>query len=87
MQDIGYLRRQETMQDLKLFVEMYWPHSDSAQCIELFDINYFTPDYQYPRQQGQYHITHSGTGDVARYSDFIRLSRKNKGWRCQVSIL
>lgn len=87
MQDIGYLRRQETMQDLKLFVETYWPHCDSAQCIELFDINYFTPDYQYPRQQGQYHITHGGTGDVARYSDFIRLSRKNKGWRCQVSIL
>lgn len=82
--DIGHLRRADTLNDLYSFMCEYYPSVDAEEYVQLFDMYYYTPEYTYPREQNGYTIDHPGMGSVKKYSAFIGLNRKNRGWRCGI---
>jgi putative methyltransferase len=82
--DLGYLRRKETLEDLRNFLLNYYPDSDADHYVQLFDIYYYTPAYTYPYTAGEYIVDHPGMGSVRKYSAFIGLNRKNRGWKCGI---
>lgn len=82
--DIGYLRRKETLSDLKNFLLHYYPSVDADRYVQIFDIYYYTPAYTYPYVVGEYTVDHPGMGSVLTYSAFIGLNRKNRGWKCGI---
>lgn len=82
--DIGHLRRADTLNDLYSFMCTYYPSVDAEEYVQLFDMYYYTPEYTYPREQNGYTIDHPGMGSVKKYSAFIGLNRKNRGWRCGI---
>lgn len=84
LDDIGYLRREETLDDLQSFISEYYPDEDPAYYAEVFDMYYYTPAYEYPRIKNGFKIDHPGMGTVKTYSAFIGLNRKNRGWKCGI---
>jgi hypothetical protein len=84
MDDIGYLRRPETLQDLQHFLNKYYAQYDTQHLVDLFDIMYYTPAYNYPYTRNGKTINHGGMHGIYKYSSFIGLNRKNSGWKCSV---
>ncbi len=82
--DIGYLCRKQTLDDLYNFITKYYSTVDAKEYVQLFDMYYYTPEYKYPRIQNGYKIYHDGMGTVKKYSAFIGLNRKNRGWKCGI---
>lgn len=84
MDDIGYLRRPETLQDLHQFLNKYYAHYDTQHLVDLFDMMYYTPAYNYPYTRHGKTVNHGGMHGIYKYSSFIGLNRKNSGWKCSV---
>ena len=84
MDDIGYLRRPETLKDLHQFLNKYYAHYDTQHLVDLFDMMYYTPAYNYPYTRHGKTVNHSGMHGIYKYSSFIGLNRKNNGWKCSV---
>jgi radical SAM superfamily enzyme YgiQ (UPF0313 family) len=81
LDDIGHLRRNETIDALKSFVATL---DVDDKIYELFDVFYFTPEYTYPKTFGNTVVDHPGMGSIKKYSSYIGLNRKSSGWRCKI---
>lgn len=84
IEDIGHLRRNETLIDIKSFIEENYSEMDASKYVELFDMTYYTPAYSYPYEINGYVVSHKGMGTVKNYAAFIGLNRKNRGWKCGI---
>tara|TARA_B110000503_G_C7125390_1_gene404351 strand:+ start:100 stop:1857 length:1758 start_codon:yes stop_codon:yes gene_type:complete len=81
LDDIGYNKRSETILELKEFLQLLNVNDNTY---ELFDIFYYTPEYNYPKTFGDITVDHTGMGSIKKYSAYIGLNRKNSGWRCKI---
>ena len=84
LNDIGRYKRNETLIDLKVFLETYYKQENIDILVNLFDVYHYTPEYNYPRTINNITVTHHGMGSIKNYSSFIGLNRKNKGWQCGI---
>ena len=81
LDDIGYKRRTETIDALREFLLTL---SVNGDLYTLFDMYYYTPEYNYPKTFGNVIVDHPGMGSIKKYSAYIGLNRKNSGWRCNL---
>lgn len=88
LEALGYLRRQETLEDLVNFFAKTYNYSaqKSKALAQMYDTNVYNPAYNYPYEEDGMLIEHEGMPDYMKsYAQYMNLGRHNKRYITKIT--